>query len=120
MVFGQFVDILQDTTQPTTGRCLRVREIDDSDIGEPPLAADILLDALPAVSLAEDVEPQLPSDLELVGRHRRRAPRQHSGSCARLRSAPRAERPALLLVGDQNVGRDDTGDQIVTALLGLS
>src|SRR6266849_696992 len=73
MAFGQFVDVLQGPAQPTTGRRLRIRKIGDfdADFRELPFEADTLLGPLPVVSLEEDVEPQVPPDLQLVVRHRR-------------------------------------------------
>src|SRR6202158_479942 len=73
MVFGQSVYVLQGPAQSTARRRLRIRKIGDfdADFCELPLQAHTLLGPLPVVSLEEDVEPQVPPDLELVVRRRR-------------------------------------------------
>src|ERR1700694_5614212 len=66
MVFGQFVYVLQGPPRPTARRHLRVRKIGDfdADFCELQLQAHTLFGPLPVVSLEEDVEPQVPPDLE--------------------------------------------------------
>jgi len=120
MVFGQFVYVLQGPAQPTARRRLRVRKIGDfdADFCELPLQAHTLLGPLPVVSLEEDVEPQVPPDLELVVRRRRMRRVNMAAVAHDLDSLGERNNRCDSLVGDQNLVRYDAGDQIIAAFLG--